>query len=178
VITVVRSHLTRLPGAFAGVPAVVATALVGALLGLLLTGTVGTVLVVTSGSMAPVFGPGDALLNRYVPARDVEVGQVITFRDHDRDLLVTHRVASVRDVGRQRQFVTRGDSNSGVESWSADRNERLGLVALRVPLAGYPLAWAVTEPVQAMIYLILAVILGRAAITRIWRSAPRWRTIP
>ena len=167
-----RSGRARGLGTVPGVAAIAVTALVGAALGLLLGGF-GTVLVVSSGSMAPVLKPGDAVLDRFVPAHRVGAGQVVTFFDQGRGVLVTHRVVSVEDIGDRRQFVTRGDANTGVEIWSIDRDGPLGLLVGRVPHAGYPLAWLSSEPVMATLYLLLAVIVGRAVIGRIWASR-RW----
>src|SRR5690348_9565847 len=58
---------------------------------------------VMSGSMRPVLGVGDVVVTRPVAARDVHVGDVVTFPDPERHELVTHRVRALHIAGERAQ---------------------------------------------------------------------------
>jgi signal peptidase len=70
------------------------------------------IMVVTSGSMLPQFGPGDALLVRTVDARAIAVGDIVTFRTGGDNGLTTHRVTDIRGADDQTWFQTKGDANA------------------------------------------------------------------
>ncbi|MGH2573076.1 MAG: signal peptidase I [Actinomycetota bacterium] len=70
------------------------------------------IMVVTSGSMLPQFGPEDALLVRTVDAGAIAVGDIVTFRTAGDKGLTTHRVIEIRGAGEQTLFQTKGDANA------------------------------------------------------------------
>ena len=56
-------------------------------------------MVVTSGSMEPTIGMGDALLIRPLSTgSSVDVGYVITYRNDHNDGMTTHRVKAVKEI--------------------------------------------------------------------------------
>ena len=68
-------------------------------------------LVVVSGSMIPTYEVGDGIVSRRVPARSLEVGDVVSVFTRD-GVLVTHRIVQVEDgPGEARTLTLRGDNN-------------------------------------------------------------------
>ena len=66
------------------------------------------VLFVMSGSMEPVIREGQMIVVRRVDdARELEVGDIVTYLKPEDDYTVTHRIIEVTDEG----FVTKGDYN-------------------------------------------------------------------
>lgn len=127
-------------------------------------------LVVRSGSMAPAIETGDLIVSRRVEASRVVPGDVVTYADPSGDGdLVTHRVLEITPEGGAFTFVTKGDSNSASETWSADEDAPLGLVAATVPDAGFVVAVLVQPLVRGALLIAGAVILGGGALKRIWR---------
>ena len=62
------------------------------------------ILIVTSGSMAPKFDAGDAVVLRAISDEsDLKVGQVISFWPTGSDELVTHRIVALRKLPDLRQ---------------------------------------------------------------------------
>lgn len=147
-----------------------AAILAGELLGGVLAGF-GGVYVVSSGSMAPAVQAGDAVVARSAPAAQVETGQVVTFRDIERGVFVTHRVASINREGTQLRFTTRGDANSGSESWTAGAETRLAVMVARIPAVGRLADWPVSEAGQALLYLLTALIFATGATRWIWEPS-------
>src|SRR3712207_6626112 len=92
--------------------------------------------------MAPAIRTGDLLLTKVIPPRKAKVGDVVSFHSPDGGRLLTHRVVD-RELqpGGRWSFVTRGDANTGVEQWGVDSEGRIGRVSLRLPKAGYAVAW-------------------------------------
>lgn len=128
------------------------------------------VLLVRSGSMAPTIGAGDLILTSMVTPSRVSVGDIVTFQDPTRaDTLVTHRVVQVQRRDARYDFVTRGDRNTGTESWSIAADGRLGKLRLRIPSVGYLVGWAGDPPVRAALVILGSLLVGIGAIRWIWR---------
>lgn len=77
-----------------------------------------TPFVVLTGSMEPAISPGDVVVVRPVPARDLAVGAVVTYQLHSgRPEVVTHRVVSQGLTGDGGVVLrTRGDANAVVDA--------------------------------------------------------------
>jgi signal peptidase I len=131
----------------------------------------GRALVEMSGSMSPTLGAGDVVVTRPISPLDARLGDVITFRDPEGGgRLVTHRVRHIRVTGTSVHFVTRGDANTSVERWSVPTSGRIGRVAYRLPLLGFPLVWT-TGIWGKLVFTVLPVlVVALLVLRRIWRS--------
>ena len=129
---------------------------------------------VLSGSMAPTINTGDALLVERVRAREVRVGDVITFTDPtDRSRLITHRVSTLRFDGKRANVTTKGDANTGVERWGIEADGTVGLVRQRLPRFGYVFAWA-QSPLGRVLLVVFPALLWLAfELRRIWARQER-----
>jgi signal peptidase I len=106
-----------------------------ALLGVILLGY--RPLVVRSASMTPTLGVGDVVLEEWVHASDVRVGDIVTFDDPTGSgETVTHRVVARTERAGVVDVQTRGDANTTTEHWTADGDDRIGRVAWSVPGVG------------------------------------------
>ena len=125
---------------------------------------------VYSGSMEPSLGVGSLALDRVVPARDVRVGDVITFNDpYMKNRLVTHRVVRILHTKTGLAYRTKGDANSHRDPWTIRLDGNVGRVAFDVPVAGYVLFYAHTREVRTVLISIAALLLLTAILRRIWR---------
>jgi signal peptidase len=88
--------------------------------------------VITGGSMEPTIHKGSLAFDRVVDVRDLEVGDVITYRPPASSgvpHLVTHRIVSIeQEPGKPRALVTKGDANPTADPW------RFQLVAAQQPV--------------------------------------------
>jgi len=122
-----------------------------------------------SDSMQPAIAAGDVILVRTIAPAEAAAGDIVTFRDPARnDELLTHRVVSVVAKGDAYAFVTRGDANTGVERWTIPANGTLGRFVARVPRLGYVIAWLGIPAVRFGFVSVGALLLGAAALRRIW----------
>ena len=70
-------------------------------------------MIVTSGSMGPTIGMGDALLIRPLSSgSSVAVGDVITYRNDRNDGMTTHRVKAIKEIQGKIYYQTQGDANA------------------------------------------------------------------
>jgi signal peptidase len=90
---------------------------------------------IVSGSMAPALRVGDLVIVQSVPAIDIEVGDVIQYRDGDRTTI--HRVVEVRSSEGPTVFVTKGDANSSPDPRPVSVDQILGRARLSVPKIGW-----------------------------------------
>ena len=126
---------------------------------------------VYSGSMVPTVQVGGLAVDRIVPARDVRVGDVITFQDpyvHGR--LVTHRVIRIFHTSHGLAYRTKGDANATRDPWTIKLPDRVGRMSFSVPYAGYALWYAHTREVRTALIILAALFALSAMLRRIWRT--------
>jgi signal peptidase len=110
--------------------------------------------VIEGGSMGGAVPRGSIAYEEVVPAGEIRVGDVITYRPPGAERPITHRVAW---IGPGRRFRTKGDVNTGRDPWTfrlAQPNQ--ARVVFHLPLAGYVLAALEIRPLR------MAVIGGPA----------------
>gem|GEM_PF-2986373 len=70
---------------------------------------------VLSGSMRPVFNPGDVLITQEVSAAKLHVGDIVVLRNGVDYSLFSHRIISIQRTGSKLLIATRGDANPTVD---------------------------------------------------------------
>lgn len=112
------------------------------------------VYVVLSGSMSPVFNTGSVVAVKPVSPGELREGDIITFKDpEDAGRIITHRVVEVREGGRGRSFVTRGDANNAPDARPVPEENVIGRMELSVPYAGYLLDFVKSK--KGLLFLIV-----------------------
>jgi signal peptidase len=126
---------------------------------------------VYSGSMQPSIPVGGLAVDRAVAARDVRVGDVITFSDpYVKGRLVTHRVIGILQTPHGLAYRTKGDANSGRDPWTIRLAGQVGRVSFTVPVAGYVLYYAHTREVRGALITLVALFLLFGMLRWIWRK--------
>ena len=87
-----------------------------------------------SGSMEPAIQVGDVVITKTVPVKEIQVGDVIRFRDGR--VSVVHRVVDIQQHGNQVIFTTRGDDNNTDDPPISEQAYQ-GKVILTVPRIGW-----------------------------------------
>lgn len=91
-------------------------------------------LIVTSGSMSGEFEVGDLIIVKNVKTEDLEIGDIIAFRDNDS--IVTHRIAGIKMEDETHMFITKGDSNNTEDSKTVEGGEVEGRYVQRFKQMG------------------------------------------
>jgi len=89
---------------------------------------------ISGNSMNPTLYPGDVVITRFIPAEQVQVGDVIRF--HRDGIDVVHRVKEVQSNGSAPVFITRGDNNN-VDDEPVMADQLQGKVILTIPKIGW-----------------------------------------
>jgi signal peptidase I len=133
-------------------------------------------LTVLSASMTPTFRPGDIVVVRPEPMRDLHVGQVITYQvPLATGQVETHRVIRIlRGRGTNHPVIqTQGDANNAPDPWTAQLSGttvwRLEAV---IPKAGYALSALRGRGFQVFSILVIPALLAVLALRRLWASPP------
>ena len=101
------------------------------------------IMVVTSGSMEPMFGAGDAVILRPLDQSQIRVGDVLTYRPlAQADRLTTHRVVSRVAVRGEPHFQTKGDANRSPDANLVPAGHVIGKVSTSLPWIGRVLLFA------------------------------------
>jgi signal peptidase len=126
--------------------------------------------VIEGGSMGGAVPRGSIAYEEVVPATEIRVGDVITYRPPKEQRLVTHRVAWIGHDGRgTRLYRTKGDMNPQRDPWTFQlESDHQARVVFHLPLAGYALAALHDRPLR--IALIggpaMAIAIGSLAALR------------
>jgi len=151
-----------------------------ALLGLAVGPELGLYRTVTvlSGSMRPTFDPGDVIVVTPEPARDLRLGQVITYQiPVGARQVESHRVVRILQHGETPIVQTRGDANSGLDPWEAElHGGTLWRFRFRIPMLGYPILALRTRMAHVLLVLVLPLVLAVYALVQLWR--PRRQALP
>ena len=116
---------------------------------------------VRSGSMEPAYKTGSLIYVKPVDDREIEAGQVITFRLNDRTV-VTHRVIQVVDDGGI-GYQTKGDANNIADGKLVRPEDVLGTPVCTIPGLGY-VASFIKSPAGACISAAVACVLVAAVL--------------
>ena len=138
-------------------------------LGMLVPGLMGMQrYVITTGSMTGTYDVGTLVFDRAVPARDLRVGDVITYlppASSGVDHLVTHRLAAIRTHAGHTTYRTKGDANPARDPWtfelSTDRQPR---VAFAVPYVGQVFIALADPATRRLVIGLPAVVIGLLAL--------------
>jgi signal peptidase len=125
---------------------------------------------VYSGSMEPKIRVGGLALDRAIAAKDVRIGDVITFSDpYVKGRLVTHRVIDILQTPHGLAYRTKGDANPGRDPWTIRLAGQVGRVSFSVPIAGYILFYAHTREVRGLLICLASLSLLFGMLRWIWR---------
>lgn len=109
-------------------------------------------LVVLTGSMEPTLPLGSVAFTEPLPAQEVRVGDVVTFRHPDGGPdMVTHRVVEVLE-GPPVSFRTKGDANEILDTWVVPAANVVGIVRHNIPYMGYVTSF-VRTPLGFLLFL-------------------------
>jgi signal peptidase len=135
-------------------------------------------LTVLSGSMRPTFSPGDLIIVRPEPLRDVRVGQVISYHvPVGAHQVETHRVIRILQGGASPVVQTQGDANNWHDPWTAKLHGsttwRLGFV---VPYAGYLINALRSRTLHLAAVLVAPALMALLVLAGLWGlPAPSFR---
>lgn len=110
--------------------------------------------VVLSDSMEPTMSAGDLIFVQDVPAKNVEEGDVVTFRYNPREPTTTHRVIGSRQLDGERAFRTQGDANDNPDPRLVTDKELVGKLVLHIPMYGYIIRFA-GSPVGTILFVVV-----------------------
>lgn len=128
------------------------------------------VLTVYSGSMEPTIHTGAVIVVLPVAARDVGVGDIITFqKPSGGGGLVTHRVVAMEGTGADRSFITKGDANAASDGWRVPANGNGYRYWFGIPGVGFALAWIQSPLGRVLFLLIPAIALAGITLFELWR---------
>ncbi len=94
--------------------------------------------VIVSGSMEPEIDIGDIVIVQSIEPELVREGDVIQFRDLERDVRINHRVIEISEDDRGKPlFITQGDANNSPDSDPVYAEQLQGKVMQVVPKIGW-----------------------------------------
>ena len=117
-----------------------------ALVGVRLVGL--NVFYVLSGSMEPVYSPGDLIYVKDVDYRQLQTGDIITFMLSE-DTVATHRIVEVVPDGDDPtvlRYRTRGDANAAEDGTLVHYKNVIGSPVFAIPKLGYLVSYISAPP--------------------------------
>lgn len=121
---------------------------------------------VLTSSMEPTLPPGTLIVSMPVEAREVRIGDVITYQLHSGDpTVVTHRVIEVsKTAGGEYSFVLQGDNNAQADPDAVREVQLQGRLWYSVPYIGWVANWINGDARS----LVIPIIAGGLFAFAIW----------
>jgi signal peptidase I len=126
-----------------------------------------------SGSMSPLFNPGDVVVAEPYDNSQLDPGTVIVFHAPGSGEITTHRIVGVHGDGSYR---TKGDANGIPDSSPVPPSAIVAVGRLRVPLIGSAIAWWQERDIVPLILAVVVLALAGALRDRGEPPAPGRRT--
>jgi signal peptidase len=129
---------------------------------------------VLSGSMEPAIHTGSVIFLKTGASVDgLKVGDVITFKTIDNpNIVITHRIAELKQAQNGVQFVTKGDANDAKDLAPIPASNVLGKYAgVTVPFLGYVFTY-----IKSKAGIITFMIIPGALLI-IWQLISIWRLL-
>ncbi len=112
-----------------------------------------------SGSMSPLFNPGDVVVAEPYDGSQLQPGAVIVFHAPGSGEVTTHRIVGLHGDGSYR---TKGDANGIADSSPVPPSAIVAVGRLRVPLIGLAIAWWQQGDVLPLILAVVTLALAGA----------------
>ena len=131
-------------------------------------------LTVLSGSMRPTFDPGDLVIVRPEPLREVRVGQVIAYQvPVGAHQVETHRIVRVLHGGAHPVVQTKGDANDVRDPWTAKLSGTTAWrLAFVVPYGGYAINAFRSRPLHLAAVVLAPALLALLLLAKLWGLSP------
>ena len=114
-------------------------------------------LIVLSDSMEPTIYSGDLIIVKTIDPREVEVGDVISFKEDE--AVITHRIVAIETTpSGQLQFTTKGDVNSTEDIKKVSQEDLVGEYIARIPGVG-TVAMFLQTPTGLIIFVAVPLAL-------------------
>lgn len=112
---------------------------------------------VLSDSMSPQFSAGDLIYIKSAEFKEIQTGDIITYKADGTDVIITHRVVEIDTENKS--FITKGDANENNDK-AVNYNNVLGTVEFSIPKLGYVSNFISNPPgIIVVIIIILSIIL-------------------
>jgi signal peptidase I len=130
---------------------------------------------VRTGSMRPVYAPGDAVVTHAVPVKDLAPGMIVLATPAGQSTPFAHRIVSVTRHPGRTIVATKGDANPQRDAWTDTfTGESAQRVVAVVPKAGYVVA-ALQDSAHPgdLAFTVLVPLLTITAITLVLLAPAR-----
>ena len=118
-------------------------------------------LIVLSGSMNPIMRVGDVVVISHVAPENVDVGDIIAFKDPSgrENVIITHRVVEVTEGEDEANtsglsFKTKGDACEDIDQFDVPSEDIVGRTVFLIPFLGYFIHYAS----RTMLFLLFFII--------------------
>ncbi len=111
--------------------------------------------IVLSGSMEPVFYPGDLVIVKVTDPATLAEGDIIAFREGS--AVITHRITRVVSEDGTTRYNTKGDNNASADRISVTPDRLEGIYLRRIPRLGNT-AMFMQTPTGMLVFIVIPLI--------------------
>lgn len=115
------------------------------------------IMTVLSGSMKPVFNPGDVIIDGKADIEKLKTGDIITFKFNNS--LTTHRITGIINKNGRIYFKTKGDNNNIEDADLVNGDNVVSRYLFRIPLFGFVITCIKGKTGIAVLWLLIIIII-------------------
>ncbi len=118
--------------------------------------------VIYGSSMEPTIKLGSLVVAKPVKVNDLQIGDIVVFRNDGNGTTVTHRIVAIREEDGRRYFETRGDASNAADPVEVSLDDGAQQVAYHLPYLGYFIHFA--NSITGIILLVILPAIGLLAL--------------
>ena len=95
-----------------------------------------TPFIIVSGSMEPKIQVNNLIITKKTDLNNIKVGDIISYKDDENNIIITHRVVNIIEQDGQTFFETKGDNNRSNDKKLVSYEQVQGKYLCTIPLVG------------------------------------------
>ena len=115
---------------------------------------------ILTGSMSPTINPGSLIIVKEIDDKEINEGDIITFKGNSTSDVTTHRVVEVIEESEGIKFQTKGDANDVLDPILINGNLLVGKVVFNIPYIGKLMSFINQYRVVIVILIIVYLCFG------------------
>ena len=95
-----------------------------------------TPFIIVSGSMEPKIQTNNIIITKKVDENEIKEGDIISYKDKENNIIITHRVVGVINMNGQNFYETKGDNNKANDKELVEISRIQGKYLFSIPFLG------------------------------------------
>ena len=117
-----------------------------------------TPFIIVSGSMEPNIKTDNVIITKKINQEDIKVGDIISYKDIENNIIITHRVTNIVNQDGQTFYETKGDNNALKDKNLVSASQIQGKYLFTIPIIGKVISYVKTPSGMGLVLTFIICI--------------------